>query len=59
MQAGFFGVAGLDIPVQKNWSVFAEVRYHKVRAEMGDDFDGMGKIDLSGPQVSAGVAWRF
>ena len=59
VQAGFFGVAGLDIPVQKNWSVFAEVRYHKVRAEMGDDFDGMGKIDLSGPQVSAGVAWRF
>lgn len=56
---GYFYLAGLDIPLSPTWSVFAEARWHKASDQLGGDFGGFGKIDLSGRQVAAGMSWTF
>jgi opacity protein-like surface antigen len=56
---GAFAVAGLDVPVRPNWSVFLEGRYHWAKGNLGGDFEPLSKIDLSGPEFSAGVGWKF
>ncbi len=56
---GTFFVAGISIPIGDTASVFAEGRWDSADDELGDDFDGLGTIDLSGRQLSAGFSWRF
>lgn len=56
---GYFYLAGLDIPLSPTWSVFAEARWHKASDQLGGDFGGFGKIDLSGRQIAAGMSWTF
>lgn len=56
---GFFLLAGLEIPVRPNWSIFAEARWTHAKDELNDDLEDFGKIDLGGREVSAGVSWKF
>lgn len=59
VEAGWFAVAGLDIPVTPAWSVFGEAKWMSATADLGDDFEGLGELDLSGVAYMAGFSWRF
>ena len=54
-----FALAGLDVPLSFRWSFFFEGRYRWSEAELGNDFSGLGTIDLSGPELTAGFSWNF
>jgi opacity protein-like surface antigen len=56
---GWYWLVGLDVPVGDQFSVFAEVRWDRVDDELGSDFRGLGDLDLSGRQITAGVAFGF
>lgn len=56
---GFHAVAGLRVPVSDDFSIVGEVRYLWAEADMGDDFRGENRIDLSGPSATIGVNIRF
>ena len=56
---GRYWLAGLEVPISSHIGFFAEGRWHDVEDELGDDFEGFGKLDLSGRQASAGVSFRF
>ncbi len=53
-----YGV-GLDIPLGREISLFAEARWHEAEDELAADFEGLGDLDLSGREFSGGLAWRF
>ena len=54
-----FALAGLDVPLGRQWSFFFEGRYRWSEAELNQDFSGFGTLDLSGVQVSGGFSWNF
>ena len=56
---GWYLLAGLEVPLGTQWSLFAEGRWHSVEDELSGDFAGLGDLDLSGRQISAGASWRF
>jgi hypothetical protein len=56
---GYFFDAGLEVRVSPRIALFAEVRRTQVHANLGSDFKGMGSLDLSSPQVQAGLTLRF
>lgn len=56
---GYFGLAGLEASISPRLSLFAEGRWTQVDDELDDDFEGFGKIDLSGRQVSFGLSWNL
>lgn len=56
---GYYGLAGLAVPVTPRLSVFAEGRWTQVEDELEDDFEGFGDLDLSGRVFSAGLSWRL
>jgi opacity protein-like surface antigen len=56
---GYYLVAGLEAPISRNFSVFAEGRWTQAEDDLSEDFEGFGKLDLSGREVSAGLAWSF
>jgi len=56
---GYYFMAGVAIPFNENWGVFAEGRWHKADDELGGDFEDFGKLDLSGREFSAGFGWTF
>jgi opacity protein-like surface antigen len=56
---GYYLVAGLEAPISRNLSVFAEGRWTQAEDDLSEDFEGFGKLDLSGREVSAGLAWSF
>ena len=56
---GYYGLAGLDIPITRHVSIFAEGRWTRVKADLKDDFDGFGKIDLGGREIGAGLSWSL
>lgn len=53
------GLAGLDLPLSYRWSVFVEGRLRYSDAELGQDFSGIGTIDLSGYELALGFSWNF
>ncbi len=57
--AGYFFVAGLEVPVRPYWSFFFEGQWQHATDTLNQDFGGFGDIDLSGTEVSAGFAWKF
>lgn len=56
---GYYLLAGLEASISQNLSLFAESRWTQVDDELDDDFEGFGKIDLSGRQVSFGLSWNL
>jgi Outer membrane protein beta-barrel domain len=56
---GVFALVGLDVPVGRRVSIFAEGRYTWAKDTLNKDFEGFGKIDLSGSTVSAGVSFHL
>ncbi len=56
---GWFLEAGVDVRVSPSWSLFVDARWHDVDDELDGDLAGFGTIDLSGHEVSLGVAFRF
>lgn len=56
---GYFLVAGLEVPLGRAWSFFAEGRWRSADDELGDDFEDFGTLDLSGTEVAAGASFRF
>lgn len=56
---GWYWVAGLEVPIGPQWSLFAEGRWHNAEDELSGDFAGLGDLDLSGRQISGGASWRF
>lgn len=56
---GYYFRIGLEIPIAQNWAVYAENRWQRVDDELGSDFEGLGKLDLSGETISAGLSVSF
>lgn len=56
---GWSWLAGLEIPLNRNWSVNLEARFRHADDELGDDFQGFGTLDLSGKEYRAGMSWGF
>ncbi len=56
---GYYGVVGLEAPITPRLSIFAEGRWTQVDDDLSDDFEGFGKIDLSGREFAAGLSWNL
>ena len=56
---GYYGLVGLDVPITRIFSIYAEGRWTWAEDTLQDDFEGFGKLDLGGREVAAGFAWRW
>lgn len=56
---GYYFQAGLEVPVARSVSVFAEGRWQRADDRLEGDFAGLGDLDLSGRTLSAGLTWSF
>lgn len=56
---GYFALAGLEVPVTPTMALLLDGRYTVAHAHLGGDFADNNHLDLSGLQVTAGVALRF
>jgi opacity protein-like surface antigen len=56
---GYYFLGGLQAPVSRRVSVFAEGRWTRVDDDLEGDFEDFGKLDLSGREVSVGLSWRL
>jgi hypothetical protein len=56
---GYYALAGFEVPLGRSASFFAEGRWTQAEDDLEDDFVDFGKLDLSGTDVGAGIAWRF
>jgi len=56
---GGYWLVGLEAPISRSLSLFAEGRWTKVDDDLSGDFEGFGKLDLSGREVAAGLAWTL
>lgn len=56
---GYYLLAGLEVPLGDAVGLFAEGRWTGAEAELDDDFEGLGDLDLGGREISAGVSFRF
>ena len=56
---GWYWVAGLEVPIGPSASVFAEGRWTDMEDNLTGDFEGLGRLNLSGSTVAFGVGWAF
>ncbi len=56
---GYYGLVGAEVPLGPRWGFFVEGRWQRADDELSKDFAGLGKLDLSGRQISGGFSWRF
>jgi opacity protein-like surface antigen len=56
---GWFWLAGLDFPLGSNWTIFVQGRWHYADDTLSGDFVDLGKLDLSGRELTGGFSWRF
>jgi len=56
---GYYALAGLDIPISSNFSVFGEARWDRAKDDLNGDFATLGKIDVGGSKYMGGVSWHF
>ncbi len=56
---GYYALVGLEAPISPRISIYAEGRWTQVDDDLSDDFEGFGKIDLSGREVAAGISWNL
>lgn len=55
----YHGLAGVELPLGRTTHLLFEARYSKADANLGGDFDGLGKIELGGPSLHGGLSFRF
>lgn len=56
---GYFLLVGVEIPVSRSVSLFAEGRWRHADTELDGDFAGLGTLDLSGRSITAGASISF
>ncbi|MEZ5331707.1 MAG: outer membrane beta-barrel protein [Thermoanaerobaculia bacterium] len=56
---GWYYLFGVDVPLGDQFSLLLEARWDRVDDELAGDFRGLGDLDLSGRQVTGGLAIRF
>lgn len=56
---GYYYLAGVGVPINPSFGLFAEARWHNAEDELSDDFDGFGDLDLSGREITGGFSWTF
>ena len=56
---GYYFMGGLEAPITRRVSIFAEGRWTRVDADLNDDFEGFGKLDLGGREFAAGLSWSL
>lgn len=56
---GHYWLVGLEAPVGRRISLFAEGRWTRAKDKLEGDFEGFGDIDLSGREVTAGISWSL
>jgi opacity protein-like surface antigen len=56
---GHYWLAGLEAPIGRSVSLFAEGRWSRAKDKLEGDFEGFGDIDLSGREFVAGVSWNL
>ncbi|RLE23241.1 MAG: hypothetical protein DRJ65_12250 [Acidobacteria bacterium] len=55
-----FGMAGVEFFSRSGWSFFVEGRWKEAETSLGGGFGGLNqRLDLSGPELSAGIARNF
>jgi hypothetical protein len=52
-------LAGLEVPVTRHVAFLVDGRYTMAHANLGGEFAGFGRLDLSGAQVVGGVAFHL
>lgn len=57
--AGWYWMAGLEVSASSSLSFFAQGRWHEAEDDLEGDFADLGKIDLSGRELTAGLSWKF
>lgn len=53
------GFAGADFTINPSMAFTAEARYSWAQGQLGGDFTGFNRIDLSGVAITAGLTFRF
>jgi outer membrane protein W len=56
---GYYGLAGLEVPLNRGLSIYGEGRWTKADDTLDKDFEGFGKLDLSGREVALGLSWKL
>jgi hypothetical protein len=56
---GYYWAVGLDVPLGRSFTVFAEARWTDAKDDLAGDFEGLGELDLSGQRIAGGFSWRF
>ena len=56
---GWYYQAGLEVPLGRNLSFFADAKWSDVEADLEGGFAGLGDIDLSGRTLAGGLTWSF
>jgi hypothetical protein len=59
LTVGFHGFAGLMIPIARRAALEAEFKYTYGKGTLNHAFEGFGKFDLSGYQISLGINYLF
>jgi opacity protein-like surface antigen len=54
-----YGAAGVDLSLTPHVGLTTEARYDYARGEMGTQFQGFDRIDLSGISATIGINFRF
>lgn len=54
------GIAGLEFFSRNGWSFFVEGRWREAETSLGGEFESLNqRLDLSGLELDAGIAWNF
>ncbi|MEA2600012.1 MAG: hypothetical protein QOF89_1004 [Acidobacteriota bacterium] len=56
---GYYFLGGIEAPISRRVSLFAEGRWTRVDDDLQGDFEGFGKLDLSGREIAAGLSWSL
>ena len=56
---GYYFLGGIQAPISRRVSLFAEGRWTRVDDDLEGDFEDFGKIDLSGREFAAGLSWSL
>jgi opacity protein-like surface antigen len=56
---GYYYLVGIEAPITRRVSIFGEGRWSQAEDDLSDDFEGFGKLDLSGRTFLVGLSWNL